>query len=346
MKRNQVTQRLPSPVTEVDTDRFVEQMDQVLDMTGAVPMYLDRFCVVYEAEHSKDGFQLQRAISNFAAELARFIEGDLGQFVSCCKDQRDEFLNLAESILCNGSIANRADLIDHRYFYVSQCRDGMRVAGHGYAVCGVARDALAVLVRHAKGQSPFLSDDWLNACRNMKNPSCQGFMAEQMVISYVESGGLKIGDELFDKPSLAVFFAEACSAALTVDHSCVLYIPKPYNFKYIDFLVRVVSPSPKGSPKAKPDKRKVVIIAAQPTLQSVSKHKTSLGFFYSGAYKSWANDLDPDKFDIEWRFLWIVRKSEHQQHHAQFPRKSSSGGLSFTEYCMSFESVSNKLAFL
>jgi hypothetical protein len=90
----------------------------------------------------------------------------------------------------------------------------------------------------------------------------------------------------------------------------------------------------------------ITIIALQPTLQSIAKHKHSLKFFSSGAYQDWEKDLAG--YTIKWLFVWIVRDAEQTAQKAHYPKATATAGTvtAFTEHCLSFQQVAEALDFL
>lgn len=169
----------------------------------------------------------------------------------------------------------------------------------------------------------------------------RGFLAEQIVISAVAVNGLPIPGGPF-KPSAVRVFQSAATAILTSAPGCRLFVPKPYNYKYVAFLLRSVV---EGKRKKKAT---VTIVAVQSTLQSISAHKQSLDFFASGDYKEWESDVtDRNQFTIEWHFVWVVSKSEAGKAKTLPKTHAKTQGMpAFTEHCLSFESVCAKLKFL
>jgi hypothetical protein len=219
--------------------------------------------------------------------------------------------------------------IDHRFFYISQQDEGM-------AVCGVARDLLSVFVReHNDKKQSCMSEPWVNSCRNAVNVVVKGFIAEQIVISAVSARGITLlNDQSYTTTADIIFTRPHQSVTKAV--AGVHYIPKPYNYKYVDSVIRVIDSASKG----------ITIIALQPTLQSIAQHKHSLKFFSSGAYKQWQTDLTG--FSITWLFVWIVRDAEQKAQIKNYPKISKAADTvsAFTEHCLSFQQVAEALDFL
>ena len=121
-------------------DKFEAEIEQLMDMSGAVPMYLNQFCDAFVK--AKPGeFQMQQAMSTYAAEsLAPVVDGNLVEFARSLLEKGSErFFDLAELFLRNDIVPSDTKIIDHRYFYVmpAAASDAFRASGHGYAVCAI-----------------------------------------------------------------------------------------------------------------------------------------------------------------------------------------------------------------
>jgi hypothetical protein len=264
--------------------------------------------------------------------LAQDVEQQMEQFLADVKD-RSRYFSAADCFLRNDTLSIGGEAVDHRFFYKQF------ESGRGAAVCGVARDLLSTFVRQHQQQAQlFLTQPWVNSCRNAVNVVVRGFIAEQIVISAVSSSGITLrvggGDQLYN-PSQDIIFNDP-KAAVTKATACVHYIPKPYNYKYVDSVIRSIDA----------DQKRCTIIALQPTLQSISRHEHSLKFFASPALKSWECDLEG--YSIDWHFVWIVGRNEQQQHGGEYPKisEATQGAPAFTEHCLSFQQVAPSLDFL
>ena len=65
-------------------DKFEAEIEQLMDMSGAVPMYLNQFCDAFVK--AKPGeFRMQQAMSTYAAEsLAPVVDGTHGISMATC----------------------------------------------------------------------------------------------------------------------------------------------------------------------------------------------------------------------------------------------------------------------
>ena len=302
-------------------------LDQLKDKSGCVPMYLEQFCDVYV----KSKKNMCEAIGVFAMHLASEIAGGLGEFIFRCTDKVG-FCKMAEDILLNHIIPCSPSLIDHRYFYRISQSAAQVEDGKGYAVCGIARDALAVVLRRTSEFDPFLSESWFNACNRATNPVIRGFTAEQIIISTIRLSGLRI-DQILCPSAENRFFKTAAEAILSTEPSCTQYIPEPYNYKHVDSIVRYIVKNKK--------KKTLYLIALQPTLQEISQHINSLNFFSDdGDYREWLRDV-PKDCKVEAHFVWIIPKKQYGKCQKSFPKEHPT----YTEHCISFVMMNSKFEF-
>jgi hypothetical protein len=323
---------LPVTNTRGAKDDLAADMEVVKDITGAVPMYLNAFSAVW-ANTDNGADRMQHAVNRYSSTLAQDVEQQMEQFLADVK-ARSRFFSAADCFLRNDTLSIGGEAVDHRFFYKQF------ESGRGAAVCGVARDLLSFFVRqHQKQAQLFLTEPWVSSCRDAVNVVVQGFIAEQIVISTVSKSGisLRVGDsDQLYAPSQDLFFTAAAAAAVTKAVTCVHYIPKPYNYKYVDSVIRSIDAG----------QNRCTIIALQPTLQSISRHKRSLKFFASQAFKPWERDISD--YTIDWHFVWIVGRAEEQQHGGKYPKISEATQCApaFTEHCLSFQQVAPSLEFL
>jgi hypothetical protein len=326
---------LPFTQTRDANDDLAAELEMVRDMTGAVPMYLNAFRTVW-ANIGDDAYRMQLAITQYSSKLAHYIEVQMDKFIRDLNaSNRPAFFVAADCFLRNAVLTVDGDAFDNRFFYK------MSQSNFGAAVCGVARDLLSIFVRqHQTQEQCFLTRPWVNSCRDAVNVVVKGFIAEQIVISSVSSCSgimLRVGDDVQTYvPTQDIVFSTP-SAAVTKSVECVHYIPKPYNYKYVDSVIRSIDVSNKLC----------TIIALQPTLQSIARHKHSLNFFASLAFQEWERDISSE-YTIDWHFVWIVGKDEKGEHGVDYPKisKATQGVPKFTEHCLAFQEVAASLDFL
>jgi len=88
--------------------------------------------------------------------------------------------------LLNRDVGPVPDIYDHRYFYID--------ANGGHCVSGLARNAMARFLREYNS-GMFLEQHWFTSLMDTKNPSMQGFIVEQLIlstISLIEFNGYKL----------------------------------------------------------------------------------------------------------------------------------------------------------
>jgi hypothetical protein len=243
--------------------------------------------------------------------------------------------------------------MDHRYFYE---RDGV-----SFAVCGPARDVLAVLLRaHDKNADKdfFLSNDFVTQCKNNTNPSVKGFQAEQVIISLVNRGG-KVWDRIADKLGLVdvqgkqenINFADAALVSVGTTPGLIYhYSPSAFNFKFLDHKADLLGKKAKTKKGITPKKAKAHLLAFQETLSTVAVHKASLDFFFNRDYKMWEQDLK-EHFDIEWHFVWVLTEANKKKAEANKKKaeakaedKEKKKKAQFTEHFLAFNDFDERLS--
>ena len=316
--------KLPDSFNAID-------LEYLKDTTGCVPMYLELFSRKYV--ELKD---VRKAIGACILTLGSEITGSLSDFAASCLE-KERFYSIAEDLLLNRTIQLSPKLIDHRYFYRMNVNDDTRIEGRGYAVCGIARDVLVILLR--KKNDRFLQDIWFDACRQ-SSASAQGFMVEQIVISSIQSLGLQMNGKTYAITENR-FFKIAAEAPLTKDIACVQYVPEPFNNKFFDSLVRFCK---LGVAKKKP----VDVIFLQSTFQQIPTHIHSLDIFANDDYKTWVRDMPANNYKLNFHFVWVVKKTQYATRRKEFPRVHAETATTpaFTEHILSFENVNPKLNFL
>jgi hypothetical protein len=226
------------------------------------------------------------------------------------------------------------NLYDHRYLYFSE------TDGKGRCVSNLVRDCVAAILRDHDSKI-FLDSAWLNICRQTDNPSTQGFLAENSLMSHLKANGTVVGDKM--TPTLHVVFGKDGIAGVLVEQpgSCVQYIPNVFNYKAIDLLLRLVPTAKQG---------KVKIVPIQVTMQSPTQHASSIGKFFSER-QAWKGSATK----VEWHFVWITRgghiptlqKVKTAKSQSIVCKANKKDGLpTFTEHFVSFGDVCQALKFL
>jgi hypothetical protein len=133
---------------------------------------------------------------------------------------------------------------DHRYFYVD--RESKRMC----CISGLVRQLAAEILDQLQCTSTLLSrPGFVASVRGESNPSVKGFLAERACIEGVLRGGLTLQlhrnaavshQILHVIPSRVVTFISGReNESLVEDTFCVLYVPRAFNYKYVDAILRI-----------------------------------------------------------------------------------------------------------
>ena len=307
------------------------QKQKIAEDTGMVPMYLSQLDNFFLEKHD-----MLTAIQDCKAWLGLACSKALNSFFVGCSDEDPRIIS-AKFLLAGAVPELDEKHWDHRYFYIE--------AGSSHAVCGVAREVLAIILREKlKNQADeyFLSDSYVQKCLQCTNPTVKGFEAEQIAISAINKNGFNLCRGNYASV-VSSTFKTSKTAVLTSD-ACCHYIPTPFNYKFVDSLVRAQTVK-KGATTAE----SANIYAIQYTLQSYSDHRESLGFF-DKEFEPWQRDIKvfARKKSIHWHFVWILTAKEAALQR----RKSGTNGqrvqhsknnVWYTEWFYSFEEVFRKL---
>ena len=307
------------------------QKQKIADNTGRVPMYLSQMI-----KYFRDCDNVQRAMAQYTAKLGRECESELKSFYSINCDHHSDRMECAKELLRGVRPSYMSEYMDHRYFYVQD--------GKSHAVCGIARATLAIILRaksKIEAEAYFLSEEYIQACLKSNNPSVKGFQAEQIAMSAINKNGFNLCQEVH--PDMATSFFETSEAAVLTDQPCCHYIPKPFNYKFIDSLVRILKLKKNSLVAESAD-----MYAIQYTLQSYADHKGSLNFF-DEEFQPWERNIRPGKDKIHWHFVWILTKVEATKQRTKKNsthmkmRQHKNTSLSYTEWFFPFEEVVPKL---
>ena len=298
---------------------------ELRDITGRVPLHLSNFRKQFLALPAATPFRTQSALAKFSVALGQQISIALDDFqIKASQDKIEpDMLLTAWEHLIRAEAANPKHF-DHSYFYCP--KDSLRASG---SISTIASSLLAerVVDLRKRLQKKLDIGSLLVRCQQTTNPSVQGFLAEQLVLAYISRDGFHC-DSKYDcaldisspgGSDCDVYFDLPESLPLKTAHepSIFHYIPKAYNYKHINSLLRQIEATEKGYTGK--GKAKATIygppstlrtIAFQPTLQPLMTHNYSLDFYNSGDYKKWENSA----FDkTERHFVWVLRKAEYNK---------------------------------
>lgn len=313
-----------------------EQLDKMEGATGKIPLFLD---AILDAPGNEFDAAYQQLLGH---NLVQEMQVQLNKFSATLLKLNDHsttwHLNILQSCTLNlPAMLQNPDCYDHRYMYFSEQL--------GYCVNDLVRDCIAAILR-SHDSKIFLDSAWLNICRQTDNPSTQGFLAENILMSHIKANGLMVGENKLT-PTLHVVFGKTGIAGLLVETpSCVQYIPNVFNYKAIDLLLRLVPTAKKTGT--------VKIVPIQVTMQTPTQHKASIAGFFADC-TGWQGSASK----VEWHFVWITRgkhiptlqkvkdaKSHVIKHKAKKATKEEGGLPAFTEHFVSFGDVCSSLAFL
>ena len=305
------------------------QKQKIAEDTGRVPMYLSRM-IKYFDEHGN----IQLAIEQCAKSLGRECEKALNNFYSENHDDHQNRIACAKELLREVEPSYLPEYMDHQYFYIEK--------EQSHAVCGIARATLAIILRaisKTQADAYFLSDEYVQACLRSNNPSVKGFQAEQIAISAINRNGFHLCEKVHR--DIATSFFQTSKTAVLTGEPCCHYIPKPFNYKFIDSLVRVVKFKKNSSVEKSAD-----IYAIQYTLQQYERHKGSLDFF-NEEFQPWEGKIE--KKMIKWHFVWILTNDEAKTQRSKNPslhgksKRHKKAPLWYTEWFYSFQEIADAL---
>src|SRR5947207_1754149 len=120
--------------------------------------------------------------------------------------------------LLNREVGPVHDIYDHRHFYIA--------ASRGHCVSGLVRNAMARFLREYNS-GMFLKQHWFISLLDTKNPSMQGFIVEQLILSTISLKGFN-----GYKPSKTISYSDSPK----IEWECqeALYLPLSFNFRAID----------------------------------------------------------------------------------------------------------------
>lgn len=190
---------------------------------------------------------------------------------------------------------NNRKLYDLRHFYVDE-------KGIGRFTCGIAFETMMSMLR-SNDNAQFLNDLWYTAVSRSGNPVVQGFLAEQICLSYIAANGLMAVDPKLGRMSSASFETQpAFAQLLSTDHTTCLYVP--INFMAVDGIILLLDRASK----------KATMFSIQFTLSH--NHKQSDKEFHMRLWSTWIEPIVSAGFSVHSTFVWIDKNqpSDHVEH--------------------------------
>ena len=250
----------------------------------------------------------------FAAEKrVQCVYDHLLQFHGDFKKHRGELdwrshIHILRTFLLGGN--PHFDDYDHRYMYQDD-------RGLGRIACGLERDCLVSVVRQLDGDVHFVDGSFLSNMKTTQNPSMRGFLIEQACLTYIRNSGLLLPSPvgLLKRPSSSVscwsaethqvvYFdagSEDIVRSASIRTPCVLYIPRPFNYRAIDAIIRRVTFGQNAA--GEEIVTGVLLVPIQVTVSA--SHKFSPAAFYP-RHHVWLSDVDAS-VPRQHVFVWLRR---------------------------------------
>lgn len=307
-------------------------LQKLLHYTGGVPFFLFHFLSVARTRqtHATPGHRVD--FDSCWDEFVRFppirmIGEHLGKSLQLLIDLKDTKPATYQSVrtflancITDASVGDLAPTdYDCRYFW----RDESRV---GRCLNGFVRDSMAMLLHELRQYAEWMAPAYVfNAITGSRNPSVRGFLAEQACISSMLTSPAEYLPGLSFRPSELRYFDRGSeSSAFVHDVFCVLYVPRPFNYKAVDAVLRILPVYAKAddfrgggaaqtAAFAELQKSAAVILPVQITLRSIAQHASSVAAFFAARSVWLSNVIGADgqtctDKDASWIFHWIVPK--------------------------------------
>lgn len=247
------------------------------------------------------------------------------------------------------------------------CRYFWQENGVGRCLNGFVRESMSMQLQEMRQYDEWLTPQFVfSAIAGSRNPSVRGFLVEQACIQAMLKSPQEYVDGLRFRPSDIRFFDRGSESSVFVQNSfCVLYAPRPFNYKAVDAVLRILpafaqASDFEGAPEAGKlealQKFAAVVVPVQITLRSIEKHQASIAAFFSSrdvwvtrAVRADGQPCSPS--DFAWVFHWIVPKAEankvgEREVVASVERSTRSGtkmtAPAFTSFVVSIEALTGK----
>lgn len=309
---------------------------RVEDMTGCIPLYLRCFTGCNESTFDDtwtNRFAKEKRVQRVYDHLWNFYK-------QLKKDQSLDQWIMEIDVLRSFLLGTNphTDRYDHRYLFQDE-------SGFGHVACGLARDCLVSAVRALDSDRHLVVDGrFLSNIKTTSNPSMRGFLIEQACLTYIRHSGLPLPSPLgVAKPDKVIYFdagGERGAVASSSGEKCVLYIPRPFNYKSVDAILR-------HSTFAKNDHGQnvmssVLLVPIQVTVSA--SHKPSPESFYPN-HRIWLADIDAG-VALKHAFVWLRRDHQDSISHQQQVRVTREQRIitpPYDEITVTFNSLSGDL---
>ncbi|MDO9334038.1 MAG: hypothetical protein Q7T57_05900 [Dehalococcoidales bacterium] len=332
-----VTEDTTMQDASIATDREIlaDMRRRLEDATGCIPLYLRCFagCSSSTFESTwKDHFAQERRVRRVFHHMYTFYED--------FKVKRGEAIwrshvRILRSFLLGGM--PYSDVYDHRYLYEDDL-------GVGHIACGLARDCLVAVIRQLDGDSHFVDGSFLSNMKTTRNPSMRGFLIEQACLTYIRNSGLLLPSPVgLLKPDQVVYFdagSEDIARSASIRTPCVLYIPRPFNYRAIDAVIRRVTFGQNAA--GEEIITGVLLVPIQVTVSA--SHKFSPAAFYP-RHHVWLSDIDAS-VPRQHVFAWLRRDRQDSIDHQEHQRDTRGRLVAtppYTEVTVTFNTLSGDL---
>jgi hypothetical protein len=200
------------------------------------------------------------------------------------------------------------------------------------------------VLRVLDGDQHFVDGPFLGNIRTTRNPSMRGFLIEQACLTYVRHNGLLLPAPFgLLKPDQVVYFdagEESHALGPSSRSACVLYIPRPFNYRAIDAILRYLTFG--QNEHGQQVITGVLLVPIQVTISA--SHKPSPEAFYP-KHQVWLEDIDVG-VPRQHVFVWLRR--DHQasvahEEHVRGTREQRIVTPAYQEVTVTFNTLSGDL---
>ena len=247
------------------------------------------------------------------------------------------------------------------------CRYFWHARGVGHCLNGFVRETMGMLLHELRCYTEWMTPQYVfSAIAGSNNPSVRGFLVEQACIQAMLTTKSEYLNGLRFRPSALRYFDRGSeSRAFVHDAFCVLYVPRPFNYKAVDAVIRIL-PSyaqptdfdggASADQMAAINRFAAIIVPVQITLRSIEKHESSIPAFFASRAVWLTNVCRRDgqacsDQDYAWIFHWIVPQKEANKVEARQQvsavERQTRGGLNvlvpnYSTFVVSIETVTGK----
>lgn len=315
-----------------------DELEKLVSYTGCVPFFLFHFLTV-----------TKKQTTEYDASVSAGTNSSPPDFDSCWEEfvqfpplqQIGEHLRKSLSSLLDIKESKPATFHSVRSFLISciadgavgdlsqtdyDCRYFWRERGVGHCLNGFVRDTMGMLLHEMRQYAEWMMPQYVfSAIAGSRNPSVRGFLVEQACIHAMLNSSAEYVKGLHFRPSALRFFDQGNeSSAFVQDAFCMLYVPRPFNYKAVDAIIRILPAYAQAADfdggastdqLAALQQYAAIIVPVQITLRNIEKHQSSVASFFSTRSIWLAGILRSDgqqcsDQETAWIFHWIVPQKE------------------------------------